>query len=331
MPDAHRRPAVHGERLLAEGAGIDRWEDGFDSWTPRPGSAPDETGVDLDKEELLRLARGLAEQRHVEHESARAELDRLKQSLRERAEAIAQRERELADLQSRLDGGKPRKQAKQERKDSAATDALVARERAALERAQALEARERELQERAARLESESARLTERERELAAELAEARARLGESESERQLAAAERERLEEREQEARRIEKELAARRIELESEQARLDERGRELERQVAALPPPVAPEPAAEPEPEPDPNDDRERELRRLEARLETRERELALVRQGLDAERNTLRDRERALRRREVADVRQSFDAPLAPPSFSDGLAAFARERSR
>ncbi len=53
--------------------------------------------------------------------------------------------------------------------------------------------------------------------------------------------------------------------------------------------------------------------------------------MRQGLDAEWNTLRDRERALRRREVAEVRQSFDVPLAPPSFSEGLAAFARERSR
>ena len=75
----------------------------------------------------------------------------------------------------------------------------------------------------------------------------------------------------------------------------------------------------------------EREDELRRLEGRLDARERELALMRQGLDAERNALRDRERGLRRREVAEVRQSFDAPLAPPSFSDGLAAFARERSR
>ena len=47
--------------------------------------------------------------------------------------------------------------------------------------------------------------------------------------------------------------------------------------------------------------------------------------MRQGLDAERNALLERERALRRREVADVRQSFDAPFAAPSFSEGLAAF------
>jgi hypothetical protein len=74
-----------------------------------------------------------------------------------------------------------------------------------------------------------------------------------------------------------------------------------------------------------------RKEELRRVEARLETRERELALMRQSVDAERNALLERERALRRREVADVRQTFDAPFAPPSFSEGLAALARSRSR
>ena len=84
-------------------------------------------------------------------------------------------------------------------------------------------------------------------------------------------------------------------------------------------------------PTPAPDLTERREDELRVLESKLETRERELALMRQSLDAERNALLDRERALRRREVADVRQTFDAPLAPPSFSEGLAAFARGRSR
>ena len=60
-------------------------------------------------------------------------------------------------------------------------------------------------------------------------------------------------------------------------------------------------------------------------------RERELALLRQGLDAERNTLLERERALRRREVAGVRQSFDEPFVAPSFSEGLAAFVSSRLR
>ena len=309
----------------AKGAGIDRWEEGFDSWTPRRGgAAPDDTGVDLDREALLRLARELAEKRHSEQEHAGAELERLKQSLRERAEAIAARERELAELQTRLGEGKPRKQKQPE---TANTDALVARERAALDRAQTLEARERELQERAADLEAQAERIEQRERELATELALAQSHLNDSLSERELASAERAKLEERAEEARRVEKELAARRIELEQERERLETRAREVEARTRALEA-IPAEPA---EPPTDPYEQRESELRRLETTLEARERELALVRQGLDAERNALLERERALRRREVADVRQSFDAPLVAPSFSEGLAAFVSWRSR
>jgi chromosome segregation ATPase len=323
---------------LAKGTGIDRWEEGFDGWTPRSGGGgvSDDTGIDSDKAALLRLARELAEQRHADHEQARVELEQLKQALRERAEAVAARERELMELQRRLDNGKPAKPAKQGRKDVAAGDVLVARERAALERAQALELRERELQARQAELDADAARFTEREQELEAALAGALAQSGRSESERELAAAERVKLDEREQEARRIEKALAARRIELEAEQSALEARARAIEAQAAVLRA-TAPELELELEPVPvvqaglDATAQREDELRVLEAKLETRERELALMRQGLDAERNALLDRERSLRRREVADVRQTFDAPLAPPSFSEGLAAFARGRSR
>ena len=247
---------------------------------------------------------------------------------------MASRERELTELQRRLDSGKPMKQERrQDRKEPAASDALVARERAALERAQALDARERELQARHAQLEAETAQLAEREQELEAALAGAHTERGASESERQLAAAERSRLDEREQEARRIEKELAARRIELEAEAGALEARARAIEAQAAELLGTTA-TPAGEPKPAAparDPYAMRKEELRRVEARLETREHELALMRQGVDAERNALLERERALRRREVADVRQTFNAPLAPPSFSEGLAALARSRSR
>jgi len=299
---------------MADGAGIDRWEEGFDSWTPRRGGAPsDETGVDLDRQALLRLARELAEKRQALGHDAGAELEQLKHSLRERAEAIAARERELAQLQKRLADGKPRKQSKPEQAD---TEALVARERAALERAQLLEARERELHERAARIEAESDRVAARERELAAELARAQSQLDESLSERELAHAERAQLEERAEEARRVEKELAARRIELELERDRLEARARAVESRGGR---------------QSEPADPRESELRKLEERLDTRERELALLRQGLDAERNALLERERALRRREIAEVRQSFEEPFAAPSFSEGLAAFVNSRSR
>jgi chromosome segregation ATPase len=120
-----------------------------------------------------------------------------------------------------------------------------------------------------------------------------------------------------------VEKELAARRIELEEERDRLEAQARELEARTQALG-------NADPEAR-DPYEERERQLRHLEEKLDVRERELALARQGLDAERNALLDRERALRRREVADVRHSFDAPLAAPGFSEGLAAFVSSRSR
>ena len=298
---------------MGDGADIDRWEEAFDSWTPRrSGASSDDTGVDLDREALLRLARELAAKRQALDQDAGAELEQLEHSLRERAEAIAARERELEKLQKRLAQGKPPKQEQRQPPD---TEALVARERAALERAHLLEARERELVERAAQLEAESDRVASRERELAAELARAQSQLNDSLSERELANAERAHLEERAEEARRVEKELAARRIELEAERDRLEARARGVESHGL----------------EREPGDPRESELRRLEERLDARERELALVRQGLDAERNTLLERERALRRREVADVRQSFDEPFAAPSFSEGLAAFVNSRLR
>lgn len=291
----------------------ERWEEGFDEWTPpRSEPANEDTGPDLDRESLLKLARELGQKRQAEHGEGRSELEQLKQELRERATAIAARERELAELQRRLDKGRPQKPRKQ---DEISLETVVARERAALERAHALEARERELRARQAELAAEAEQLGERERKVAAALEAARAKRGESEAERQLAAAERERLEERAHEARRIEKELAAQRIELET-------RLRLLEKGVAG----DAPAGRALL-----PDDDRARELLRLEAKIEARERDLALARQGLDAERNALLERERALRRRELAEVRQSNEPPFTPPSFSEGLAAFVRSRER
>ena len=142
-------------------------------------------------------------------------------------------------------------------------------------------------------------------------------------SERELASAERAQLEERAEKARLVEKELATRRIELEQERDRLDARARDVGTRTGAL------EAAFEPQKHDDPDQARASELRSLEAKLDARERELALTRQELDAERNALLDRERTLRRREVAEVRQSFDPPPRTPSFSEGLAAFVSSR--
>src|SRR5437764_1305198 len=127
-----------------------------------------------------------------------------------RLDAIAARERELAELQRRLESGRPPMRARLDdlrpkrgdRRDQVDEEALAARERAALERAQALAGRERAAEAReqaaaaqAAELAAESERIAARERELQAELASARAKLTETDAERKLAQAERDRLE----------------------------------------------------------------------------------------------------------------------------------------
>jgi len=92
---------------------MDSWEEGFDIWTPGTpreageADAGEDTGTDLDRAELLRLARELAERRQAPQTGADAEIEQLKRALRERAEAIAARERELAELQRRLERDRP--------------------------------------------------------------------------------------------------------------------------------------------------------------------------------------------------------------------------------
>jgi hypothetical protein len=221
----------------------------------------------------------------------------LKQSLRERAEAIAARELELAELERRSGGDHRTKKSA-----GGGTEAIAARERAALERAQALEARERKLEAKATRLAADRARIAEREHELAERLAE-----------RELAIAERKLLDERERATRAVEKELASLRVQLERERAHA---GAPAD---TGAPEGTAPLPA------------RDSTLRRLEARLEAREHELGLMRERLESERNALLARERVLHRREAAETRRSFAAPPSPPSFSDGLASFTQGRSR
>jgi hypothetical protein len=320
---------------------MDSWEEGFDNWvprSPRPDDAADETGTDLDRAELLRLARELAERRRAGQTSAQTEVEELKQTLRERAEAIAGRERELAELQRRLESGRPSVRSRLElrprrgeRNASVDEEALAARERSGLDRARALADRERAAETReqaaaalAAELEAETARVAERERELAAELEAARVKLSETDSERELAKAERERLEERDRAVHEVERQLAAARIALERER-------REMESQLTARQL-VEQDTPAEPDPAAKLAEVAQRELllESRESQVEAREREIDLVRRRLDSERDALLERERMLRRRDVSEVHDSF-VPFAPPSFSEGLAALARSRSR
>jgi len=317
---------------------MDSWEEGFDTWTPRTPSKAgpsDETGTDLDRAELLRLARELAERRHTPQTGLDPEIEQLKQSLRERAAAVAVRERELTELQRRLERDRPgvrgRFDPRAKRSDAVDEEALAARERATHERMQALEQRERAVEAQTAEVIAEAGRLAERERQLAEELQAVEAKLAETEAERGLAAAERERLEERDRTVHEREKALAAARLEIEAERRKLEARAVGIDVQVAALGSAAAQGVAKPAAAAVAAVEQRERELSRRAEQLDESERDLARVRQELDTERKALLERERRFRRREDADARESMPQPFAFPSFSEGLASLARSRSR
>jgi hypothetical protein len=322
---------------------MDSWEEGFDKWTPRTPKAAesaDETGADLDRDELLRLARELAEQRQAPVVGADSEIVQLKQSLRERAEAVAVRERELTELQRKLERDRPGIRTiglRPKRADAVDGEVLAARERATAERTHALDDRERAVAAEAAELEAEAARLAEREAELAEELRTVQTTLAATEAERKLAAAEREQLEERDRAIHEREKTLAAARLELAAEREQQEARARDLERQAAALaanderPAPDHAAEAARERAALAALEERELALADRESKLEDSERELALRRRELEAERNSLLERERRRRRIDVAEERDPVARPFAPPSFSEGLASLARSRSR
>jgi hypothetical protein len=78
---------------------MDRWEEGFDTWVPPAGEAVDARAGD-ERDELLRLARELGAARNAAY---RAELEPLRQALREAAETVAAQARELAELRLRLE------------------------------------------------------------------------------------------------------------------------------------------------------------------------------------------------------------------------------------
>ena len=324
---------------------MDSWEEGFDSWTPSRPDSRDETGTDLDREELLRLARELAERRQTPQAHGDAELEQLKQSLRERAEAIAARERELAELQRRLErpaGVRGRLEARRRARRPRHRGARRARARRARARPGARGARARARAGSAGRrARSRGRALAERERELAGELKAVEATLGEprrsASSQRPSASGSRSATAQRTT----VEKELAAARIELEAERQELDARRASSRPSGSARAQPAALETPRRASRIPASRARSRRALAAVELRerladreskLEASERELALVREDLDAERNALLERERATAPpRGRRGARSRFDAPFAPPSFSEGLAAFARSRPR
>ncbi len=320
----------------------DAWDEGFDTWSG------EDAFENIDRSELLRLARELARQRDADRAAAQAEIDGLKQALRERAEQIAARERELQARERAREGDGARRSRFRRRDPD-----------------EELDERRAELDDQAYELAQRASAVAERERELARleeqlerELADAQRRgrglfrRKAAEPEQQppagsvvLDARERElaqraaALEQREQEgAKRLAENEASlvghaealdeREAALRAQADALDARARELEERARERPGP-APGAAAAPGPAED-ADGRERELARREAKVAARERELALIRQGLDAERNALLAREREASRR-ASEGRDALAPPLAPLGFSEGLAAFASNRTR
>jgi len=137
---------------------MDRWEEGFDAWTPsaeEPAVPAPDAGADRERQELLRLARELAAERRAGHEPAHAELEPLKRTLREAAEAVAAKGRELAELQRQIEAELAAAQAERE---------LAVAERERLEeREQAVHEVEKELAGLRVALEAREAALEARE------------------------------------------------------------------------------------------------------------------------------------------------------------------------
>jgi hypothetical protein len=142
-------PRLGHERLCA----MDRWEEGFDAWTPSAEAV--DGGTNRDRQELLRLARDLAAARRDELEPSLVELEPLKRTLREAAEAVAAQGRELGELQRRLEAELAAAQAERE---------LAVAERERLEeRQQAVHEVEKELAGLRVALEAREAALAARE------------------------------------------------------------------------------------------------------------------------------------------------------------------------
>lgn len=154
------------------------------------------------------------------YEQALAEVEEMKRRLREHAQHVAAREKELEELRLDVAGRQGRRRAPAAAPPSAGPD---------------------------------------RSAELARKIAEAEKREQQAVQELALAKAERERLDEREQAIRRVERELAGQRVELEQERLKLGgapnpgaEPSREPEPDGEPPPPTPLPQPPAEPDLEP-------------------------------------------------------------------------------
>ncbi len=336
----------------------DTWESiGWDTAWQQP--------EDNDREQVLGLARRLAEQRERQRAEDLVQIEELKRALRERAADVAARELEVErrtrELDERSEGrrsllrrrGEPQK-PHEEADRAYAQEILARRETELQQRAAAIEPREREVTERETalrarelRLEEAEAALTQREDELsraqsahesrAQELESSFARVREEQAaltQERTAAAEAQTslsrttddVVERVATLEASERAVAEEREQLAAKLRELEERERELlKKRERAVSDSAR-------------SSESEQRVAELEGRLAERERELQAresevvrLQAGLAAQQESLRRRERALQDAEREREREAV-RPVAPyVSFNEGLEALTGTRPR
>ena len=333
------------------------WED--DAWEADDGP---------DRDDVLRLARQLAEQRARQRVHDLAELDELKRTLRERAAEVASREAEVerawAEIHERE--GDPenarrrilrlrRERPTDEDVQGVAAEALATREAALEQRAAGLAARERELANERERIATERRDLERLHADASRTSDELAARASEAETADQELAGERERLaalqvdlQERERAVAQVEENSKAQREgdneardsepiqretglgALAARLAAREEKLRLRERQLDDARLAAAREPAA-PLKRNAELAQRETELRTLETRLAEREADVLRMQTALAAREEELRRRERELDDAQRLSERAAA-IPLEPYlSFSEGLESLAGRSDR
>jgi chromosome segregation ATPase len=296
---------------------------------------PTVEALEEERRRLKELERNLAAERNRVQEAATKEIARMQAALREAADRAGKRERELERTQRKLE--------RAGRGGRLAAFGLAGRspdrDQAIAQREARADERERTLAAAAAELEREVARL----RELEATLAESRTGVEQAEAlaadaaELEVRKADLDRkVEELVEAERRSAELLAARAAELEERSADLRARQEAFEAERSRAVAGVSTE-SETPKTEGPPNElddrstllaSREAEIQESVAALERRERELAELRNELQAEQERLADRAQRLAEAE----RQAPIRGRAVPSmtFSEGIRALSRRRA-
>lgn len=343
-----------------------------DSWeSPGWEAAWEQPAVDPDREQVLELARRLAEQHQRQSAEALVEVEDLKRALRERAADVARRELEVErrtrelDAETHSEGRRTLRLRRPERPHAYAEDQAYAeellkrREAEVQQRLAALAPRERDVNEREAALRARELEIEEAEmalerrgRELEDSASMLRDRARELEESRAEVSRTTDALVQRTAALEAAEQELAAERNRVEIEapaesSAQMKERGDvaaqahelvqrakeldELEQQLAIREARASAAERRHADGETRELAELETRVRAREAELIAREAELLRLQAGLAAQQESIRSRQRALE--DAERLRQREAALPAHPyiSFSEGLEAFTGGRAR